>query len=297
MVDNLSSAPPHRALLYARLIRLDKPIGIYLLLWPALWALVLAARGMPDLAILAVFVLGVVLMRSAGCAINDFADREIDPHVARTRDRPLASGALAPREAVWIAAVLSALALGLAVLVLNGLTIALALAAGVLAATYPFMKRLHSLPQVHLGVAFAWSVPMAFTATTGAWPGTLAWLLFAATIAWTVAYDTMYAMADREDDLKLGIKSTAILFGRADRLAVGLMQALVILMLVGAGRLGGLGPAYYVSLGIGGTLFIYQQWLLRGRAPERCLRAFLNNQYFGLVVFLGIASHYGLSLP
>ncbi len=286
-----------RLALYARLIRLDKPIGIYLLLWPALWALVIAAQGLPDLDILAVFVAGVVLMRSAGCAINDFADRDIDPHVARTRDRPLARKALHPREAVLLAAVLSGLALLGAVLVLNPMTIALALAAGALAASYPFMKRLHSLPQVHLGIAFAWSVPMAFTAITGAWPGALAWLLFAAVIVWTVAYDTLYAMADREDDLKLGIKSTAILFASADRMAVGLMQALVVVLLAGAGVLGGLGPAYHVALAMGALLFVYQQSLIRERDPARCLRAFLNNQYFGLVVFLGIASHYGLSLP
>ena len=286
-----------RLALYARLIRLDKPIGIYLLLWPAMWALVLAAQGMPDLTILAVFVAGVILMRSAGCAINDFADRDIDPQVARTRDRPLANGTLPPHEAMILAGILSGLALVLAVLVLNTLTIGLALGAGALAATYPFMKRLHSLPQAHLGVAFAWSVPMAFTATTPAWPGALAWLLFAAAIIWTVAYDTMYAMADREDDLKLGIKSTAILFAAADRLAVGLMQALVVVLLAGAGALAGLGAAYYAALGIGAALFIYQQGLLRDRDPARCLRAFLNNQYFGLVVFLGIASHYGLSLP
>lgn len=291
-----ASTSPHRLVLYARLIRLDKPIGIYLLLWPAMWALVLASRGMPDLAILSVFVAGVVLMRSAGCAINDYADREIDPHVARTRDRPLASGALHPREALVVTAVLAALALGLTVLILNPLTIALALGAGLLAATYPFMKRLHSWPQAHLGVAFAWSVPMAFTAITDTWPPPLAWLLFAAVVVWTVAYDTLYAMVDREDDLKLGVKSTAILFASADRLVVGLLQGLVIVMLTGVGLLGGLGPGYYVALGIGAVLFVYQQVLIRGRDPGRCLRAFLNNQYFGLVVFLGIASHYGLSL-
>ncbi len=277
-----------RLVLYARLIRLDKPVGIFLLLWPALWALYLASSGRPDPVILGVFVLGVVLMRSAGCAINDLADRDIDPHVARTRDRPVASGALSPFEAMILAGVLAGAAFLLAVLLLNRLTVLLAVGGAVLAATYPFMKRLHALPQAHLGVAFAWSVPMAFTATTGNLPPGAAWLLFACAALWTVAYDTMYAMSDREDDLRVGVKSTAILFGSADRLMVGLLQVLVIAGLTGTGLLAGFGGAYYVALGLGAGLFVYQQALIREREPARCLRAFLNNQYFGLVIFIGI---------
>ncbi len=281
-----------RLALYARLIRLDKPVGIFLLLWPALWALFIAADGAPDTAILAVFILGSILMRSAGCAINDFADRDIDPHVARTRNRPVASGALSPVEAVILAAGLSCMAFLLAVLLLNSLTIGFAVGGALLAATYPFMKRLHYLPQVHLGVAFAWSVPMAFTATTGIYPPPVAWLLFACTVLWTVAYDTLYAMADREDDLKVGVKSTALLFGSMDRLAVGLMQVLVIAALVGTGLQAGLGGMYYTAVCIGAGLFVYQQRLIRDRNAGRCLQAFLNNQYFGLVIFIGILLHY-----
>ena len=283
---------PGRLVLYARLVRLDKPVGTFLLLWPALWALFLASGGMPDYTILAVFVLGVVLLRAAGCAINDFADRDIDPHVARTRDRPLASGALDPHEAVLVAGLLAGAAFALAVWLLNHLTILLALTAAVLAVSYPFMKRLHAMPQVHLGVAFAWSVPMAFTATTGSLPPPVAWLLFACAVLWTVAYDTMYAMADREDDRKLGVKSTALLFGTADRLAIGLMQGLVIAGLAATGGLAGLGWPYYAALCIGAGLFLYQQGLIRKREPGHCLRAFLNNQYFGLVVFIGMLASY-----
>jgi len=277
-----------RLALYARLIRLDKPVGTILLLWPALWALLLASNGRPDPVILGVFVAGVVLMRSAGCAINDFADRDIDPHVARTRDRPVASGALSPGEAVMLAGILSATAFVLAVLLLNRLTVLFAVGGALLAVTYPFMKRLHALPQAHLGVAFAWSVPMAFTATTGSFPPPGAWLLFACAVLWTVAYDTMYAMADREDDLKVGVKSTAILFGPADRLMVGIMQILVIATLAVTGWLAGYGGTYYAALILGAGLFVYQQILIRAREPAHCLRAFLNNQYFGLVIFIGI---------
>ena len=287
-----SIKPPGRLVLYARLVRLDKPVGTFLLLWPTLWALFLASGGRPDYVILAVFVAGVVLMRAAGCAINDFADRDIDPHVARTRDRPLASGALAPHEALLVACVLAGVAFALAVLLLNSLTLRFALAAAVLAASYPFMKRLHALPQVHLGVAFAWSVPMAYTATTGNSPPPAAWLLFACSVLWTVAYDTMYAMADREDDRKLGVKSTALLFGAADRLAVGLMQGLVLAGLAATGWLAGLGWPYHAALGAGAGLFLYQQALIRNRETPRCLRAFLNNQYFGLVIFIGILASY-----
>ena len=212
--------------LYIQLVRLDRPIGIYLLMWPTLWALAIAGEGGPDGWVLFVFVVGVVLMRSAGCAINDYADRDIDLHVSRTRDRPLTSGKISAREALAVFAVLALLAF-LLVLTLNAFTIALSVGGVLLAASYPFMKRYHYLPQVHLGAAFGWAVPMAWAAQTGS-VNRITWLLYTATLLWTVAYDTMYGMADREDDLKIGVKSTAILFGDADRHMVGLLQFLFI---------------------------------------------------------------------
>lgn len=279
---------------YARLVRLDRPIGIYLLLWPTLWALWIAAEGIPDARVLAVFVAGVVLMRSAGCAINDYADRDIDPHVERTSARPIARGAVSPREALGVFAALALTAFVL-VLTLNRLTVMLSVAGVVLAATYPFMKRFHYLPQVHLGAAFGWAVPMAFAAQTGEFPPPVAWLLFVATVLWATAYDTMYAMADRDDDLKIGVKSTAILFGDLDRVVVGSLQVALLAVLAVAGVLAGLGPAYYLALGAGAMLMIYQQRLIAGREPRACFRAFLNNHYFGMVVFAGIALHYALT--
>jgi 4-hydroxybenzoate polyprenyltransferase len=278
---------------YAHLVRLDRPIGIFLLLWPALWALWIAAEGIPDPLILFVFVAGVVLMRSAGCAINDYADRHIDPHVERTRNRPVAAGMVSPREALWVFVILSLLAFGL-VLLLNRLTLALSLVAIVLAATYPFMKRFHYLPQVHLGAAFGWAIPMAFAAQTGAMPPPVAWLLFIAALLWTTAYDTMYAMADREDDLRIGVKSSAILFGEADRVIIAVLQALLILTLVLIGTHAGLGRPYYLGIVFATGLGLYQQWLIRGREPRACFRAFLNNNWFGLVIFAGIALDYAL---
>lgn len=275
---------------YALLVRLHRPIGIFLLLWPMLWALWIAAEGRPDLLVLSVFVAGVVLMRSAGCAINDFADREIDPHVARTRERPLAAGRIRPAEALGVFAVLSATAFAL-VLLMNRLTVYLALVGALLAATYPFMKRLHYLPQVHLGAAFGWAVPMAFVAQTGALPA-IAWLLFTAAVLWATVYDTEYAMADREDDLKLGVKSTAILFGETDRLMVGVLQALLIACLLLVGIQAGLGVYYYAGLAAASAFFLYQHWLIRNRLPENCFRAFLNNHWFGLTVFAGIVADY-----
>ncbi|MCZ6487607.1 MAG: 4-hydroxybenzoate octaprenyltransferase, partial [Gammaproteobacteria bacterium] len=215
--------------LYAELIRLDKPIGVYLLLWPTLWALAIAGNGAPDIWITFVFVSGVFLMRSAGCAINDYADRHIDPHVERTKDRPLASGRISEKEVLQIFAVLSVLAF-LLVLSLNRFTILLSIVGILLAASYPFMKRFHYLPQVHLGAAFGWAIPMAFAAQTGHLPKQ-AWLLYVATLVWTVAYDTMYSMVDRDDDVKIGIKSSAILFGEYDRVSIGLFQFLFILTL------------------------------------------------------------------
>jgi len=275
---------------YAVLLRLHRPIGIFLLLWPTLWALWIAGNGHPSWNVLIVFVLGTVLMRSAGCAINDFADRDFDPHVARTRDRPLAAGRVSPREAFVLFIVLSLIAFTL-VLTLNGLTIALSFVGAALAASYPFMKRFTQLPQFYLGAAFGWGVPMAFAAQTGTVTAT-AWILFAATLFWAVAYDTAYAMVDRDDDLKIGVKSTAILFGSADRLMIAVFHSLSLLALAWAGARTGLGVPYYMSLGLAAGLALWQQWLIRGREPASCFRAFLNNNWFGAVVFAGTAADY-----
>lgn len=295
-LDKHCRSPHCQALLerlseYALLIRLDRPIGIYLLLWPALWALWIAGAGHPRPGNVIIFVLGVALMRSAGCAINDYADRHIDPEVARTRLRPLARGAIRPREALALFTGLSLLAFAL-VLLTNRTTVIISLIGAGLAATYPFMKRLHHLPQVHLGAAFGWAVPMAFTAETGGWPPPIAWLLFTGTLLWTTAYDTMYAMADRNDDLRIGVKSTAILFGDADRLIIGALQALTLLALILVGQQTGLGVYYHMGLVIAAALAGYQQILISNRRPDGCLRAFLNNNYLGLAVFAGILADY-----
>ncbi len=273
---------------YAELIRLDKPIGIYLLLWPTLWALWIAGDGFPRPTILLIFVIGVILMRSAGCAINDFADRDIDPHVERTKSRPLASGRISATEAVVIFTLLAAVAFAL-LIALDPLTRIMSVGGLILAASYPFMKRVHYLPQVHLGIAFAWAIPMAFTAQTGELPTTSGWLLFFATILWTTAYDTMYAMADREDDLKIGVKSTAILFGEYDRLIIGALQAGMLLSLYFVGQREQLGTFYHLGLAVAVLLSVYQQFLIRNRIPEDCFRAFLNNNYLGAAVFIGLA--------
>jgi 4-hydroxybenzoate polyprenyltransferase len=275
---------------YALLMRLDRPIGIWLLLWPTLWALWIAGEGRPDPQVFLVFVAGVVLMRSAGCVMNDFADRHIDPHVERTRNRPLARGAVAPVEALVLAAALGAVAFGL-VLTLNRLTVLLALAGAVLTITYPFLKRVTHLPQIWLGASFGWSVPMAFAAQSGA-VGQLAWQMFLAVIIWAVIYDTMYAMVDRDDDLKLGVRSTAILFGDADRAIIAGMQCLLLLGLWLVGRQAGLGGWYLAALGMAGGLALWQQYLIRERQPAACFQAFLNNHYFGMTVFAGILLHY-----
>ncbi len=275
---------------YALLMRLDRPIGILLLLWPTLWALWIAGAGHPDPLVVTVFVLGVVLMRSAGCVINDYADRHVDPHVARTKGRPIAAGKVAPREALWLFAALCLTAFAL-VLLMNPLTILMSLGGVVLAAVYPFMKRYTHLPQVVLGMAFGWAVPMAFAAQTGAVPP-LAWLLFVATILWATAYDTMYAMVDRNDDLRIGVKSTAILFGEADRLLIALLQAMVLLSLALVGKQAGLGDIYYLSLAPAAGLVAYQLYLIRRRDGAGCFKAFLNNNWFGAVVFAGIALDY-----
>jgi 4-hydroxybenzoate polyprenyltransferase len=275
---------------YARLMRLHRPIGTLLLLWPTLWALWLAAEGLPDLGVLAVFVLGTLLMRSAGCVINDYADRNFDGHVERTRDRPLATGEIEPRRALVLFGVL-VLAAGLLVLTQNALTILLAFVAVALAAAYPFMKRHTYLPQVWLGAAFAWSVPMGFAAQTGAVPP-LAWLLLSAVVLWVLVYDTQYAMVDREDDLRIGIKSTAILFDDADRPVIAILQGLLLVDLWLVGRQAELGLPYLLGLGVAAALAVYQQWLIRARTPAGCFRAFLNNNWFGLAVFAGIAAGY-----
>ena len=280
--------------LYARLIRLDKPIGSYLLLWPALGALAIAGNGSPDGWVLFVFVCGVLLMRSAGCAINDYADRDIDLHVTRTRARPLTSGKISARESLAVFAVLALLAFAL-VLTLNRLTILLSFVGIALAASYPFMKRYHYLPQVHMGAAFGWSVPMAYAAQTATLPK-MAWLLYVATVVWATAYDTMYSMVDRDDDLKIGVKSTAILFGDYDRVMIGLLQALFVLAMALAGIDLGFSAIYFVALGIAVLLLLYQQFLINDRMPEHCFIAFLNNHWVGAIVFAGIMAHYYLQL-
>jgi 4-hydroxybenzoate polyprenyltransferase len=280
----------NRAYFYARLMRMDKPIGIFLLMWPTLWALWVAAQGMPDMLVFTVFMLGVFLMRSAGCVINDYADRDFDPHVERTKLRPIASGDVTPKEALVLFVVLCLTAFAL-VLLLNPFTILLSFGGVALAAVYPFMKRYTHLPQIVLGAAFAWAAPMAFAAQINEIP-VVAWLLFTATVLWAVAYDTMYAMVDRADDLEVGVKSTAILFGEADRLIIGIIQALVMMTLVIAGDQLEMTWPYYLGLAVAAGLAIYQQYLIKDREPSRCLRAFLNNNWFGCAVFCGIAAHY-----
>ncbi len=272
--------------LYARLARLDRPIGNFLLLWPMLWALWIAAGGVPHLDVLMVFVLGVLIMRAAGCVINDYADRDLDRHVKRTRERPLTTGAVSEREALILFAALCLAAFAL-VLLMNRLTVLLSLVGVVLAATYPFMKRYTHLPQVHLGAAFGWAVPMAFAAQTAAVP-VIAWWVFAATVIWATIYDTQYAMVDRDDDLKIGIRSTAILFGAHDRLIIGVLQVVMTGLLVVIGWQAGLGAFWYVGVGFGAALFGWQQWLIRHREREDCFRAFLNNNIYGGVIFLGL---------
>lgn len=275
---------------YLKLARLDRPIGIYLVLWPTLWALWLAAEGVPSIKILLIFVAGVVLMRSAGCVINDFADRDIDGHVERTKDRPLATGRISTKGALLFFAALCGSAFIL-VLFTNALTIYLSFGALALASAYPFMKRYTYLPQVVLGAAFAWSVPMAYAAQTNELPSII-WLIYIATLLWTVAYDTMYAMVDRDDDIKIGVKSTAILFGKADRAIIAFLQVLVILTLCLIGDQVQLGQFYFLGVVCAACLFVYQQHLIRLREKNECFKAFLNNNWVGMLVFVGIALDY-----
>lgn len=280
---------------YAILMRMNRPIGVYLLLWPTVWALWIAGEGSPDTWVTLVFVLGVVLMRSAGCVINDYADRDFDPHVSRTRNRPIASGKVKPGEALLLFVMLCLVAFTL-VLTMNTLTIYLSVGGVILAAIYPFMKRYTYLPQVFLGLAFGWAIPMAFAAQTGEVP-VVAWLLLTATVLWATAYDSMYAMVDIEDDLKIGVKSTAILFGDADRIIIGSIQATFLLTMVIVGNKLGLGIYYYAGLLTAACLAIYQQYLIRHRDQEGCFRAFLNNHWFGVVIFAGLVLHYWASVP
>ena len=273
-------------------MRLHRPIGAFLLLWPTLWALWIAAEGPPPAAILIVFVLGVWVMRAAGCVINDYADRHLDPQVERTRDRPLAKGTVRPREALFLFGALMLVALGL-VLTLNRQTIALAAAATVLAVVYPFLKRVTHLPQVWLGVAFGWGIPMGFAAVTGTVPA-VGWTLLLANVLWALAYDTMYAMADRPDDIRAGSHSTAILFGNADRMMVGLFQAATLAVLAAVGWHLAFGLPWHLGLGAAACFGLYQQHLIRERDRRECFRAFMNNNWLGGVVFLGLAAEYAL---
>ena len=280
---------------YARLMRLDKPIGIWLLLWPTLWALWLAGNGRPDPGLFAVFMVGVIVMRSAGCVLNDFADRKIDPYVERTRQRPIASGAVAPVEALMLFVALSLIAVGLATM-LNRPAQLLAVVAAVLTLIYPFIKRFVSIPQFFLGAAFGWAVPMAFAAQTGQ-PSQLAWLIFGVALIWAVIYDTFYAMVDREDDQRIGVRSTAILFGDLDLFVIGGLQILMLVGLVFVGNMAELGFWYYASIAVSALLMAYHQWLARDRQPDGCFAAFLHNHYIGMVVFIGIVLHYTFSIP
>lgn len=281
-----------RAHAIIQLTRLDRPVGIWLLLWPTWWSLWLAAKGFPSWQNLLIFTLGCILMRSAGCAINDFADRHFDGHVARTRHRPLATGALTPRDALTVFAVLCAVSAAL-VLLTSPLVIGLAVGALALAAIYPYCKRHTYLPQVVLGAAFAWAIPMAWAAETGSLK-TETWLLYCSVLLWTVAYDTLYAMADREDDLRIGIRSTAILFGEADRIIIGLLQLLVLSTWLMIGHKFQMSWPFHAGWFVAACLFGWQQRITQTRDPAACLRAFRNNQWVGVVLFIGIAADFWL---
>jgi 4-hydroxybenzoate polyprenyltransferase len=275
---------------YVRLMRLDRPIGIWLLLWPTLWALWIASRGKPKPLIFAIFVAGTVLMRSAGCAVNDYADRSFDPRVARTKDRPLAAGRITTLEALMLFAILALSALMLA-LQLNRMTLLYAVAGGFLAVTYPFIKRFLSVPQMYLGVTFGWGIPMAFAAQIESVPR-VAWLLLLANVLWVTVYDTLYAMVDRDDDIKIGVRSTAILFGDSDRHIIAVLQLMTLASLYLVGRIIHAGAWYNTGLIAAALFFIYQLWLIRARDRDGCFKAFLNNNYVGMSVFIGLALAY-----
>ena len=282
-----------RAWDFIQLTRMDKPIGIYLLLWPTLWALWVAAKGVPSLSNLLIFVFGVILTRAGGCVINDFADRKVDGHVKRTEQRPLVSGKISSKEALVFFAVLMGISF-LLVLCTNAPTIWLSFGGLALAASYPFMKRYTYYPQVVLGAAFSWGMPMAFTAETGSLPAA-AWLLYIANLLWTVAYDTYYAMTDREDDLKIGVKSTAILFGDADRVINLSLQGLALGCLWLAGTQFELGGWFHMGLLVAAGCFVWEFWYTRDRDPQRCFKAFLHNHWAGLAIFVGIVLNYALA--
>ena len=278
---------------YGKLMRIDKPIGVWLLLWPTLWALWLAGKGHPDQGLFVVFVIGVFVMRSAGCVLNDYVDRKIDPYVERTRTRPIASGAVAPMEALVLFVALSLIAIGLATM-LNRPARLLAIIAAGLTVAYPFIKRWVSIPQFVLGAAFGWAVPMAFAAQTGETPQ-LAWLVFGVAVIWAVIYDTFYAMVDREDDRKLGVKSTALLFGEVDLFVIAGLQILMLAALVLVGLSAELGFWYFLSVASVAGLMVYHQWLARDRQPAGCFAAFLHNHHIGFVLFVGIVLHYAFT--
>jgi 4-hydroxybenzoate polyprenyltransferase len=275
------------------LTRLNRPIGIYLLLWPTLWSLWFAAGGFPDLKLLIIFIVGTVLTRSAGCAMNDYADRDFDGHVQRTRNRPIPSGSISPRTALLVAALLMLAAFAL-VLQTNALTVKLSFVALILAVVYPFTKRFTYFPQLFLGAAFAWAIPMAFAAQSGELTR-ITWLAFLAAVLWAMAYDTIYAMVDRQDDLKVGIRSTAILFGEADVAIVGILHLLVLLAQLLIGFALQRGVWYFCALLVAGLLVIYQLWLIRKREPASCFRAFLNNNYLGIVLLSGTIMDYAMN--
>ncbi len=281
------SGAPSRAMQFWKLMRADRPIGTLLLLWPTWWALWLAAGGLPSLWILFVFTAGVWLTRSAGCVINDYADRWLDPHVKRTRDRPLATGAVSGREALALFAGLMLVAFAL-VLTLNRLTILLSFVGVFLAASYPYLKRYTHLPQVYLGLAFGWGIPMAFAAVQGEVPA-LAWLLYVANIVWSTAYDTWYAMVDRDDDIRMGSHSTAILFGDLDLVIQGVLYAVFLGAMAMVGQRAGLGLAYWIGLGVAAVLVAWEFFLARHRGREACFKAFLHNNWVGMALFAGIA--------
>jgi 4-hydroxybenzoate polyprenyltransferase len=276
-----------RLSLYLQLTRLNRPIGILLLLWPTLWGVWIAGSGHPSLHIVLIFVLGTVLMRSAGCAINDYADRDFDKHVQRTRNRPVTSGRIAPREALWLAASLALLAL-LLILPLNRLTLLLSIPALLLAASYPYTKRFLAIPQAWLGIAFGFGIPMAFAAQQGSVPP-VAWLLLIANVFWAIAYDTEYAMVDRDDDIHLGIHSAALLFGKYDVAAVMACYVITLILLVVAGQMVSFGWTYYLGLLIAGGIALYHYRLIKSRQREACFKAFLHNNWLGAAVFAGIA--------
>lgn len=288
--QSLHNTQKWRALI--EIMRFDKPIGTYLLLAPTLWALVLASGGAPEPRLLAIFIAGAVIMRAAGCTANDLADRHLDGHVERTRGRPLVTGALSAMEALALLFVLLLGGLGL-VLLTNDLTLKLAVVGVLLAVIYPFMKRVTHLPQVVLGAAFSWSIPIAFAATSNELPAGL-WWLFLANLLWTVAYDTQYAMVDREDDLAIGIKSTAILFGELDRRIIGLLQAGAIGAFIATGHAFDLGVAYYTAIAVVAGMFLWHQWLIRDRSTTGCFAAFNQSKWIGLVVLLGLLADFAL---